>query len=199
MDNDIRIEQKPSFVSWQQIKDCLLAAHAENLEKGIKMSHPLWAPEQIRDFVEESGVMYVAMDGEKVVGTLGIKEKSESNFWFARGRYAYMCFGSILPDYRGRGIYKALNDACEAFARQNQLPVIVLDTHSSNKHMQAISMKAGYRLVRFSCVDGGSHYSVKMAKWLNDCPFSGLYCRLMFWKSKVKTIVAAGILRRNSK
>ena len=186
MEQSICIVQKPSTVSWQQIKDCLMAAHNENRNKGILLSHPLWPAEQIGSFVEESGVLFVALDAERVVGTLGVKEKT-GNYWFVKGRYAYLCFGSILPEYQGRGIYKALNNACEEYIKEKGFKVFVLDTHASNHHMKKISLKSGFRLVRFFHVAGPNpHNSVMMAKWVDVCPFSNSHCRWQFFISKMK-------------
>ena len=186
MNTGIQILQKPSTVSWLQVKNCLMEAHAQNREKGIVMSHPLWPPEQIGAFVEESGVMFVAMDGEKLVGTLGVKERT-GNYWFTRDSFGYLCFGSLLPDYRGQGIYKALNDACEAYIRQKGYQVFALDTHVKNRHMQEISLRSGFRLVRFYHVSGDlPHNCVMMAKWVDACPYSAAYCKWQFFVSKLK-------------
>ena len=187
MDRNIRIVQKPDTVSWQQVKDCLMEAHMENRSRGILLSHPLWPAEQIGSFVEESGVLFVALDGERVVGTLGVKEKT-GNYWFVKGRYAYLCFGSILPDYQGQGIYKALNDACEEYIKEKGFKVFAFDTHSLNRHMQEISLKSGFKLVRYFYVAGSHpHNSVMMAKWVGACPYSDLYCKWRFFVSKMRT------------
>ena len=191
---DICIIPRPQNVSWTQIKECLMISHESNRSKGIHMSHYLWSAEKIGEFVEESGVMFVALDGEKVVGTLGIKEKI-GNYWFIKGRYAYLCFGSMLPDYRGYGVYKALNKACEEYAAKNHLNVLVLDTHCKNRHMQDISKKGGYRFIRFFQSRNKDHYCVAMAKWLDSCPFSSFYCKLRYYSSWMITLVKARCFR----
>ena len=194
-DNTIRIVPKPEEVSWQEVKECLVFAHEINRKKGINMSHYQWPAEQIGEYVDSSGVMFLAMDGDKVVGTLGIKERI-GDYWFVKGKYAYLCFGSMIPSYKGRGIYKSLNEACEEYARQNHLDVLAFDTHSDNKHMQEISSKGGFRFVRFFQTRDKDHFSVVMAKWLNSCPYSRFYCQLMFLKSKWMTLLRARILHK---
>ena len=192
-DNTIRIIPKPEIVPWQEVKECLVVAHEINRKKGINMSHYQWSAEQIGDYIDTSGVMFLAMEGDRVVGTLGIKERI-GDYWFVKGKYAYLCFGSIIPSFKGLGIYKSLNDACEVYARQNHYDVLAFDTHSKNKHMQNISSKGGFRFVKFFQTRDKDHYSVMMAKWLKSCPYSPFHCRLMFLKSKWKTLMLTKIL-----
>ncbi len=194
-DNTIRIIPKPESVSWQEVKDCLVVAHEINQTKGINMSHFQWPSDQIGEYVESSGVMFLAMDGDRVVGTLGIKERI-GNYWFVKGKYAYLCFGSMIPSYNGRGIYRSLNEACEEYARQHHCSVLAFDTHSENKHMQDISSRGGFRFVRFFQTRDKDHYSVVMAKWLDSCPYSHFVCQLMFLMSKWKTLLRAKIFRK---
>ncbi len=175
---------KPSFVTWEEVRNCLIEAHASNRENGIIMTHHQWTADKIADLFDGVGELFVAMDGEKLVGTLGIIRK-EGKHWFAKGIFAYACFGSILSPYRGLGIYKSLNTACEDYTRKIGLDIIVLDTHSKNIHMQRISLRGGYRRVRFFQARSKDHFCVMMAKWLNVCPFSKLHCTIRFYYSKV--------------
>jgi len=189
MADNIQIIEKPDWVTWDDIKQCLVEAHAVNRAKGINMSHYQWDANNIGGYIEESGVIFIALDSGKVVGTLGIKER-QGNYWFVKGRYGYLCFGSLLPNYQGLGIYKKLNEACEEYARSNNLNVVVLDTHSKNKHMHAISKRGGYQLVRFFLTGKKDHFSVMMAKWLIDAPFSSTYCQYKYFQSMIKTMIS---------
>ena len=103
MNNNIVIVERPDWVSWEDIKQCLVDAHAVNRVAGINMAHYQWPAERIKDSVGENGTMLVALDGNKVVGTAAIVEKKGKS-WYAPGRYAYLCFAGILPEYSGQGI-----------------------------------------------------------------------------------------------
>jgi hypothetical protein len=107
MNSDIKIIEKPDWVSWEDIKQCLYEAHSVNRAKGINMAHYQWPAEKIKESLGEKGFMLLALDGDKLVGTAGIGEKIGKN-WYANGRYAYECFASVLPEYAGKGIYKML-------------------------------------------------------------------------------------------
>lgn len=187
MENKIQIIEKPDWVSWDDIKQCLFEAHAENREKGINMSHYQWPAEKIRDFVGEKGVVLVAIEGKKVVGTAAIAEKFGKT-WYAKGRYAYMCYASVLSSYNGKGLYHSLTEKREEIAKSMGFKTLVFDTHKNNRKIQSIAKKNSYRFVRFFRA-GNDHYSVVMAKWLDGCPYSKLYCKMQYQKSKWKTLI----------
>ena len=185
MNNTIQIVEKPDYLSWDDIKQCLVNAHAENRTKGINVLHYNWTAEQIRDSIGSNGVMFVALDGCKVVGTAAIMEKY-GNTWFARGRYAYIGYDGVLPEYCGKGIYKMLSQKREEYARMKGYSVIVLVTQQNNIRLRQIAVKNGYQYVRFFLVSTHDHYDFSMAKWLNGCPYSSIYCRFQFFISRIK-------------
>lgn len=191
MNSSITIVEKPDWVSWEDIKQCLVDAHAINRAAGINMTHYQWPAEKIKDSVENNGTMLVALDGEKVVGTAAIVNKQGRN-WYVPGQYAYMCYAAVLPEYSGQGIYKALIKKREEIAREKHFDILLLDTHYENKRIQEIAKKNDYRYVQFLRARSKDHYSVVMVKWLSGCPYSRLFC---FWKytvSKIKTIISGG-------
>ena len=194
MNNTIQIVEKPDWISWEDIKQCLYEAHAVNREKGIYMNHYLWPINKIRNSLGEKGVMFVALNGEKIVGTAAIGDRVGSK-WYNKGRYAYICFDGVITDYNGKGIFSQLDSKREEVARKHGYNVLVLDTHAHNIHRQKIALKNGYRYVRYFQANSRDHYSVAMAKWINGCPYSSLYCRTRYHVSKLKTIVSCFLNR----
>lgn len=184
----IQIVEKPEWVSWDDIKRCLYEAHAQNRAKGINMTHYLWTAEKIKESLGEHGVMLVALDGKKLVGTAAIADK-KSNVWYARGRYAYMCFAGVLPSYNGHGIYKSFIERREKYARNMGFDTLLFDTHSKNTKVQNIARKNGYRFVNYFMAKSGDHNSVVMAKWLKGCPYSSLYCWKHYYIKKMRTLL----------
>ena len=175
MDKQINIVTKPDWVTWDEIKKCLYDAHADNRAKGLNMTHYLWSASKIQEFIGAHGVMLVALDENKVVGTAALAER-EGKAWYAKGTYAYMCFAGILPEYRGLGLYK------------------VLIKERENKIIHNIAKKNGYRFVRFFLANSMDHYSVVMVKWLLGSPYSKSYCRWKYLKSilkvRIKTVIS---------
>ncbi len=190
---EIHIIEKPDWVSWDDIKQCLYEAHAPNREKGINMTHYQWPAEKFIETIGEDGRMFVALDGAKLVGVAAICDKT-GNSWYAKGKYAYMGFAGVLPEYKGRGIYYELIKVREQYAIQQGYQTLTFDTHLNNKLVQNTALKNGYRYVRFFRAASKDHYCVNMAKWLDGCPYSNFYCFYKFHFSKIKTLLRTLIL-----
>jgi len=181
--NNIIIQEKPVNVSWDEIHDVLWAAHAKNRENGIIMSFPSLAGEEIRKKIGDEGKLFVAMDGDKVVGTVGLI-KSNANRWYANGKCGHVCFAAVLSGYEGKGIYRSLNEEREMYAKENNYSVLIADTNERNTKMIEKKKKEGYRFIYYmACKD---HFNVVMAKWLYDCPYPQWYIKLRFLWSKFK-------------
>lgn len=189
MGNGIRVIEKPDWVSWEAVKDCIVAAHAVNREKGIRMSHTDWTADRIKESLGREGKMFVALDGEKIVGTAAVSVRERTS-WYVQGRYAFMGFAGILPDYGGKGIYRELIRKREAYARELGLKLFLLDTHKDNKRVQQIAQINGYRYVGYSHANK-DHYNVVMAKWPDGCPFSSFYCSYKYLVTKLKVVAYA--------
>ena len=198
MEHNIKIIEKPEWVSWDEIHNVLWRAHEKNRQNGIIMTLPALPGNLIREKIEGHGKMFVALDGEKVVGTAALAIKQYS-LWCGKGSYAYCCFASVLPEYNGKGIYKALDLRREELALSMGLVRIIGDTHENNQHRLDIAKKAGYKFVDYKYYK--NHYNVVMVKWLNGCPYSEFRCKIEFHKRKLKVKIkqaTKSILRKQS-
>ena len=183
MNTEIKIIEKPDWVSWDEIHQVLWNAHEQNRQKGMFMGLPAKSTEELQKCVEGKGKMFVALDGRRVIGTLAIIVK-EGKQWFNRGKYGYACLGAVLPENSGKGVFRALYDKMESEAICMQLPVITRDTHEKNVRLLKISKKEGYQFVSYKvCKD---HFNIVRAKWLNGCPYPRWYIKLRFLLSKFK-------------
>lgn len=185
MDKDIQIIEKPDWVSWDDIHDVLDKAHVENRAQGINMSHPSLPGDEICKEIGDTGVMMVALDGQKVVGTAAIIPKNIHK-WYAHGRVAYMCLAGVLPSYQGLGVYRKLMEERERIAKTQDYHVLTFDTHVKNTNVQTFAKNNGYKYVRFFKAPQG-HNSIVMAKWLDGCPFTDGFIRRRFKLSKLMT------------
>lgn len=108
INDNIQILVKPDSISWDDIHDCLWASHDVNRTKGVIMKFPSLPGAEIQKRIENgNGKMFVALDGDKVVGVAGYQIK-HSTYWFCKSDYLYLCFAGVLPEYSGKGIYKML-------------------------------------------------------------------------------------------
>ena len=188
MNNNIQIVEKPDWISWEDIKNCLFDAHIINREKGINMANYQWPAEKIKEHIGDNGIMYVALDGEKLVGTAALAEK-KSYHWYSKGKCGYLCFACVIPTYSGLGIYHSLLKKREDFAKTRDYDVLYYDTHCKNSIILALGEKNGYRKVRFFLTKSKDHYNIVMAKWLKNCPYSKCYCWWKYSISKVKAML----------
>lgn len=195
---DIRIIEKPDWITWDDIKRCLVESHSVNLAKGINMVHYQWSADSIREFIGEDGVFLVALDGDKLVGTAAVAVKY-GKAWYAKGKYAYMCFASVLPEYSGQGLFRALDARREAIASEKGLTTLLFDTHVDNKRRTKSGLKNGYRPVLFFRAKSKDHYNVIMAKWLGEPPYSKLYCWIRFNQTKAKTLLRYHLTKENKR
>lgn len=191
----IQIIEKPDWVSWDDIKQCLYEAHASNRDKGIYMAHYQWPVEKMVEAIGENGKMFVALDGKKLMGVAAVCEKT-GNSWYAKGKYAYMGFAGVLPECKGRGVYNEMIKVREEFVKCHSYKVMVFDTHQNNKLVQKVALKNGYRYVSFFQAASKDHYCVIMAKWLDGCPYSKFYCETKYLVGKMKTLLITKILHR---
>ena len=182
-DSKIQIIEKPDWVSWDDIHDVVWRAHAQNREKGIIMSYPSLAGDEIKKKLENNGKMFIALDGQKVVGTLALIIKKGKN-WYNKGSYGYLCFGAVLPDYSGKGIYRSMYKVAETSALNLGIRVITRDTNENNARMLKISKQEGYHFVE--CKAYKDHFNIVRAKWLEGCPYPSWYIKLKFHLSKFK-------------
>lgn len=183
----IQIIEKPDWVSWDDIHNVLWEAHEENRRRGINMRYPTLSGNDIMARVTDSGKMYVAVDNNKIIGTTAFTIKN-LDLWCGKGNYAYLCFSSILPEYRGQGIYKKIMIFVENEIYKNGLSRIMFDTHEQNSRMTEISLRQGYQRIsyRHYC----NHYNIVFVKWLTGgCPYSKIYCKLRYYYSWVRAHV----------
>lgn len=183
MNNSIQIIEKPDWVSWDDIHNVMWDAHAENREKGIIMSYPSLSGNEIKRKIGENGKMFVAIEGNKVVGTLALIKKTGKQ-WYISGQYGYLCFGAVLPEYSGKGIYRSLYQLAENTAKQMELLVLTRDTNEKNARMLKITKQEGYHYV--ACIASKDHYNIVRAKWLDKCPFPSWYIKMRYLISKLK-------------
>ncbi len=185
MEGEIQVVVKPDWVSWSEIKHCLERAHAENRAKGINVMHFQWTADELKDAIGQDGVMFVALDGQKVIGTSALIPK-EGHSWYVKGQYGYLGYDCVLPEYSGKGVYRRIRQCQEEYAKNNGLDVLVLYTHVDNTRVRQIAQKSGYQYVRYFLMSNREHFDVEMAKWLKGCPYSSAYCHRKFFLSKVK-------------
>lgn len=184
--SEIQFMEKPDWVSWEMIRECLISGHEYNRKRGVYIVTPTWTPDEIKDYLKD-GKCFVAIDDGKVVGTCSLRIV-KSKLWWAKGKdVALTCFDAIIPGYKGTDVYFGLVEMRNQCINDLGLRIIEFSTHENNKVVQKINLKNGAKYVRFCAFAGTNHYSVVMVYWLDGCPFSNWYCDFRFKLSKFLT------------
>ena len=194
---EIRIMEKPDYVSWDEIHDVLWAAHKENRDAGMHMKYPNLPSDQLEGLLGDRGHCFVALDGRKVVGTCSYRVFKRKRWYTGRQDVVSLILDALLPEYRGKGIYPKLYHYREEQLKELGFNLIDMDTAEKNEKIQQLFLKDGFRYVDYM-VYQSPHYSIVMAKWLNGCPFSKWECwwRFHWRKFRTRLIWKPGQIRR---
>lgn len=185
--SEIKYMEKPDWVSWESIKECLISGHELNRKKGVFMHNQTLSPEELSDYLKDA-YCFVALDGEKLVGTCSLKVIDSKQQWWAHGqKVAYTCLDAIVPGYKGTDVYFELNKTRDKCINDLGIKIIEFSTHENNNLVQRINLRLGAKYVRYCALRDTDYYSVVMVFWLDGCPFSDWYCDYRFKLSKFLT------------
>ena len=186
MMESIIVIEKPDDVSWDAIHSTVIEAHQENIRKGLIVRSTLLTPEQMKRQLRE-GKCFVALDGEKIAGVAAVTIR-QPHHWYAKENVAHFVFDAILPEYRGKGIYKLLQQKRYEFVKESGLNIITTNTAATNQRMVAMLPEHGFEPVVYFRVSGSDHDSITWARWLSKRP-SKLSCRFHYLKTKAAVVI----------
>lgn len=194
---DIRIVEKPDWIRWDDIHDCLWAAHECNRKMGVNMRTAFLSGNELIKRVGPRGKCFVALVNGEFAGTASIKIVNR-NTWYHTGELCDFILVGIYPQYKGMGIYKMLLRKCVSESEHMGINVVELDTAEGNMHMQNISQKHGFKHVAIKASPCTKHYSIVLAMWTKGCPFSDRYVkfRYMLQKTLFKLRFKRGHIKR---
>jgi ribosomal protein S18 acetylase RimI-like enzyme len=89
--------------------------------------------------IAKGGCIFLAMDGEKVIGTAGLWKENEWEYELIKM--------AVDPEYRGKGISKILLDCCLEEAKEQKAKKIFLFSNSQLKTALKLYEKYGFNYV----------------------------------------------------
>ena len=104
--SEIQFMEKPDWVSWEDVCECIRKANVVNDKKGFHMLFSKISPDEIKKRLKE-GQCFVALHNHKVVGTTSFVI-SKVRSWCLNGKVICFCYDGILPEYRGTDVYFGL-------------------------------------------------------------------------------------------
>ena len=181
-DHQIVITERPDWISFDDIHQLLYAAHASTREKGININTASMDAKALQAHIGESGQCFVALDGDKLVGTISVRI-IERDTHYMHGKVTDLILFGVLPEYRGRHISTLLYERVIRFAEEHT-GVIEVRVAEENLHMQEILLGWGYQYVDFLSFKNVDHYTVALYKWFPKCPYSKLWLKLRYQMKK---------------
>ena len=180
----ITYSEKPDYISYDDIHDLLWASNADNREKGFVLRTSELSGEMLQQRIGKDGYCFVAMDGEKLVGTLSIRFV-ERHTWYADGHIPDYILAGVLPEYRGKHINAELSNMVFQRIKELGYQIIELDTAEDNDYAINVYEHYGFKKVDFKPTKNGDHYRVVMAKWIDNCPFMVYTIKLRYVLKKI--------------
>ena len=185
--SNIIITEKDKNESFDDIKELLTLSHKNNIDEGILMNSQTLDSDEIKEKIGKDGVCFIAKEKDKLIGTNSIRF-IEKNSWYAKGKTPNDIFAAIHPDYQGKHINTLLMNKAFNYLKEKNYSLVTLDTAANNKKAIQIYKHQGFKLVKYTKYKDSNHYSVIMVKWFDICPYSNIYCKYQYYKSKIRTI-----------
>lgn len=182
--SEIQFMEKPDWVSWEDVCECIRKANAVNDKKGFHMSFASHSPEEMKNEIR-NGACFVAISDNKVVGTLGYSIRKLRRWWVF-GNVIYYVNDGILPEYRGTDVYFGLSELRDNAIKKTGIRINQFNTAEQNKAVIKINKLYGYKLVQFTPTKkGADYYSVTMVRWDDGCPFPDWFLNFMYNLSRL--------------
>lgn len=178
--------EKPDSISWDKVQKCQHDAQATNLnEQGFEMACMYLSGTELQQRCQE-GKMFIALDGNKVVGTGAITIRNLSKFG-KRIKTAYLAFDSVHPNFRGKGLYHKIQNLRTLYAIDNNVDLIYLETHEKNERMKHIYKKYGYHLFLLRSYESTNYYTVVLAISPKHPRLFSFAANIFYWISYIYT------------
>lgn len=176
--------EKPDWVSWEEICECIRKANVVNDKKGFHMMFADIKPNELEKELK-NGKCFVALYNNKVIGTTSYTIRKLRK-WYVWGNVIYHSFEGILPEYRGTDVYFRLCELKDRYVRETGIRIYQFHTAEQNKTVIKINKIYGFKLVQLNpTMKGADYYSVTMVRWDDGCPFPDWFLKYMYSLSKI--------------
>lgn len=163
--SEIIFLKKPDWISWDAVQECQAKAHKKNLSHGLKMHCSELTGEELASSLK-NGICYVALDGNKVVGTTSLIIEEKRFLWYKRKRLGYLGMEGILPEYQGTEVFLGLQDIRMQDIKKEKIEILYFDTAESNMLVRKLQSRLGFKPCYYISFKSTDYYSVTMAKWI---------------------------------
>ena len=181
---EIRVMEKPDWISWDEVQECIHNAQQTNKKKGFDMNFGHQTGEELCRNIGDGYCFVVLNENNKVIGTVSLKIM-DVGFWWHKGKAGFHCYEAVDPKYRGTDVYIDMHAALTAKEKKLGIKVLYASTAEKNKVVLKASQRFGWKLVQYTAFEGCDYYSVLFAEWKEGCPYSDRTINFMYKLSKI--------------
>ena len=186
---EYKIQQKPEWISYDEIVDVLKDAHTDTADKGMHFTALTQTPEETEKRVlEHNGVFFVALSQDnELLGVGAILFHKKGHSWYNRNKpYAAITMVGVRKKVKGKGISNGIYREMEklGFSRVN---ILTMNTAENNKIVLESNFRHGWKYVDVKSWSNTDFYSIAMAKWKDGCPYHKLFLQIMYKERQIMT------------
>lgn len=183
---EIKYMEKPDWVSWDDVHQCLYNAHQVNRMHGFNMVSQDMSGADLEKKMGKNGHCFVALDERKLVGVSTVRFFKSRRWWAWGKTVAYFGLEGIIKEYQGTDVYFGLYEMRNAAIKKSGVRIIQSNTAEGNTLILRRVQKVGGKFVQYSATGkGADHYSIIMVRWLDGCPWPDWFVNFMFNISKI--------------
>ena len=177
--SEIIIQEKPDTVSYDDLCRLIQTAHQENRKNGIKVNTKITSGAILKEHLGDA-VTYVAMCGDKAIGTISVSIKKDTIPYAGVYKICAWSFLAVLPTWTGKGVCSALMRRAEEYAmaeKADALELIVVEKNPA----RMVYKHFGFESTSYIYRKSSDQFSVKMTKWLIEPPKGACARKALFW------------------
>jgi GNAT superfamily N-acetyltransferase len=165
LSSEIKIREWSRDDDISRITEVLHCAYAQLAELGFRY-HATWQGDDVTFQRLSSGVSYLAIHEELIVGTITLRVPPNVSgcSWYDRGDVASFGQFGVDPAYQKCGIGSRLVEVVEAETKNRGIPNLAIDTAEGAEHLIEIYNRRGYKFVGYADWDITNYRSVIMNK-----------------------------------
>ena len=168
---EIRIIPWTGQIPFSEISEMIRRAHANRKE--ITYNTTNITEDDVQKRIRNGGVVYVAAEGQKVVGTMTICRQNSTGY-YVTGNAAGIHYVAVDPEYAGHGIATRLLHECIQWAEDNNIQTILWNTAENNTAALSFCEKNGFKKVECLKYKSIEHFTVRLAYWMDKQPVSDM-------------------------
>jgi GNAT superfamily N-acetyltransferase len=167
---DISIIEKQADISFDEIYRIVYQAHEENRKNGIQANTKITNGDELAEHIGKDAVCYVAMDGDRIVGTVSVDIRSGIRLFTKGKKIARLMHLAVLQEYAGNKLGSRLIEKVEQYAIENDADAVDLFAVERNPARQ-LYIRRGYEPINYIYQARLKQYSVYMVKWIKACQY----------------------------